>query len=259
MGNNIVSIVEFKQRADDTKTINNMVGHLNELYKVRQNKIMALSSERFISPLMDVLKSYILALSERAKSKKDILDAIDFRSDVKYDTPYGVVSEPRTTDTAFSNYVPVYASFDLADSLAFPSPELAHLVKEDHAMFAEIGMSYCHPGHILQSEYGTAMKFEIDDLCKRATNNISPMDSDSSALVIFIEELLRAIDDEQYIFFKLIGDKFPFRKMERDQDNTSDLTFYATRADVVLRIRVFAKRYFKHINTLNNATQRGLS
>lgn len=248
MGNNIVSIVEFKQRVDDTKTINNMVGHLNELYKVRQNKIMALSSERFISPLMDVLKSYILALSERAKSKKDILDAIDFRSNVQHD----VVSK---ANTVFSEYVPVYASFDLADSLAFPSPELAHLVKEDHAMFAEIGMSYCHPGHILQSEYGTAMKFEIDDLCKRATNNISPMDSDSSALVIFIEELLRAIDDEQYIFFKLIGDKFPFRKMERDQENTSDLTFYATRADVVLRIRVFAKRYFKHINTLNNATQ----
>lgn len=252
MGNNIVSIVEFKQRADDTKTINNMVGHLNELYKVRQNKIMALSSERFISPLMDVLKSYILALSERAKSKKDILDAIDFRSNVQHD----VVSK---ANTVFSEYVPVYASFDLADSLAFPSPELAHLVKEDHAMFAEIGMSYCHPGDIFEGKYGEAMKFEIDDLCKRATNNISPMDSDSSALVIFIEELLRAIDDEQYIFFKLIGDKFPFRKMERDQDNTSDLTFYATRADVVLRIRVFAKRYFKHINTLNNATQRGLS
>lgn len=252
MGNNIVSIVEFKQRADDTKTINNMVGHLNELYKVRQNKIMALSSERFISPLMDVLKSYILALSERAKSKKDILDAIDFRSNVQHD----VVSK---ANTVFSEYVPVYASFDLADSLAFPSSKLAHLVKEDHAMFAEIGMSYCHPGDIFEGKYGEAMKFDIDDLCKRATGNISPMDNDSSALVIFIEELLRAIDDEQYIFFKLIGDKFPFRKMERDQENTSDLTFYATRADVVLRIRVFAKRYFKHINTLNNATQRGLS
>lgn len=255
MGNSIVSIVDFKQRIEDSKVVNGMIDQLNRLYDARWAKILALENERFISPLLSILKSYTAALLDRSKTKKDILDAIDFRPNVKYDTPYGVVSEPRATDTAFSNYVPVYATFDLADSLAFPSPKLAHLVKEDHAMFAEIGMSYCHPGHILQGEYGAAMKFDIDDLCKRATNNISPMDGDSSALVIFIEELLRAIDDEQYIFFKLVGDKFPFRKMERDQENTSDLTFYATRADVVLRIRVFAKRYFKHINTLNNATQ----
>ena len=249
MTDNVLSIDEFKQRKADSNAVQGCMDHLNDLYSLRREKMLRLSTESFIRPVMDILKNYIVSLGLRMQNVKDILDAIDFCVEVDSDVPIRPASQ-RNYTFPFSDKVPVCASFKIADSLAFAAENKAHLVNNDHAVFAAITMAYCTSGEIFEGVYGEVFKLDIDSLLKKSDEFIAPMDPESGACSIFFHELLEIIDDEGYIFFKLLG-KSPFHKRNFNVENIPDKTYLATRGDVIIRLDVYAKRYFKHVNTLN--------
>lgn len=249
MTDNVLSIDEFKQRKADSNAVQGCMDHLNDLYSLRREKILRLSTESFIRPVMDILKCYITSLDLRMRKVKDILDAIDFCVEVDSDVPIQPASQ-RNYSFPFSDKVPVCATFKIADSLAFAGENKAHLVNNDHAVFATITMAYCTSGEIFEGVYGEVFKSDIDDLLRKSDEFIRPLDPESEACEIFIHELLETIDDEGYIFFKLLG-KNPFPRVKTNPENTPDKTYLATRGDVIIRLDVYAKRYFKHVNTLN--------
>lgn len=252
MQNNVVSLDKFKEQVSDKKATASCVNHLKQLFSLREQKFMRLSTESFIRPVMDILKNYILTLNDRMIHKKDILDAIDFCVETDSDIPRQYLEETRTYSLPFSNTVPVCAAFKIADSLAFAAEDKVHLVNNDDAVFADITMSYCTSGEIFEGVFGEAFKMDIEVLLEQSDEFISELDPESDACLIFIHELLKTIDDEGYIFFKLIGESpFPKKKCD-DVKNAPDKTYLATRGDVIIRLDVYAKRYFKHVNTLND-------
>jgi hypothetical protein len=129
MTDNVLSIDEFKQRKADSNAVQGCMNHLNDLYSLRREKILRLSTESFIRPVMDILKCYITSLGLRMQNVKDILDAIDFCVVVDSDVPIQPASQ-RNYTFPFSDKVPICATFKIADSLAFAGENKARSIFE---------------------------------------------------------------------------------------------------------------------------------